>query len=140
MANSEVIAPGEPSAASQALVARAPWWMLPMLAIIAEASFILAMWLAFKGEDKTLQNLMAFATVTQAALAFGYFYTSSLGSQTQREAAVISNATKDSLLAASTAALAASSPAVPATEPPAPAAPATSSASRAMRPTGISDS
>ena len=77
-----------------------PWWALPGLAVIVLLIFAGALVGSFLIEDQAQRNILCGSAMNLAALALGYFFGSSTGSER-----------KDKTIADATGALATSSPA-----------------------------
>ncbi len=101
----------DPPNAAPTDTTRAPWWVLPGLALAGEAIFAGAVVASCFVGDSTLRTTMFTGALTLGAMGAQYFFGSSAGSQK-----------KDETIAASSAALAVSSPAPPAAAPDSPAA------------------
>lgn len=62
-----------------------PWWVLPGLALIAEAVFSSGLALAFIYGNETQQTTMLTAAIGLSATAFGFFYQSSFSGRKKDE-------------------------------------------------------
>jgi len=89
---------------------QSPWWMLPVLAVVAESVFFTALVMAFMGDDKTLLNVMCTASIAQAGGALAYFFMSSAGSAKKDDALAVTSTKQVETIAQQSSALATSAP------------------------------